>query len=51
MEDAREPGEVRADVERRDEAADDLAVACEILAEKGGLHPHDRKRAKTGTGY
>jgi glutamate decarboxylase len=31
--------------------ADDIAQACEVLAEKGGLHPHDRKRAKTGTGY
>ena len=31
--------------------ADDIAEACEVLAKKGGLHPHDRKRAKTGTGY
>jgi glutamate decarboxylase len=31
--------------------ADDIAQACEVLAEKGGLHPHDRKRVKTGTGY
>jgi glutamate decarboxylase len=31
--------------------ADDIAVACNVLAEKGGLHPHDRKRVKTGTGY
>ena len=31
--------------------ADDIAQACETLAQKGGLHPHDRKRAKTGTGY
>ena len=31
--------------------ADDIAEACEILAEKGRLHPHDRKRAKTGVGY
>ena len=31
--------------------ADDIAQACEVLAQKGGLHPHDRKRAKTGTGY
>jgi glutamate decarboxylase len=31
--------------------ADDIQVACAVLAEKGGLHPHDRKRAKTGTGY
>ena len=25
--------------------------ACTVLADKGGLHEHDRKRAKTGTGY
>jgi glutamate decarboxylase len=31
--------------------ADDLAQACSILAQKGGLHPLERKRAKTGTGY
>jgi glutamate decarboxylase len=31
--------------------ADDIATACEVLAQKGGLHPHDRKRAKTGVGY
>jgi glutamate decarboxylase len=31
--------------------ADDIAQACEVLAKKGGLHEHDRKRAKTGTGY
>jgi glutamate decarboxylase len=31
--------------------ADDIAVACSVLADKGGLHPHDRKRVKTGTGY
>jgi glutamate decarboxylase len=31
--------------------ADDIAMACGVLAEKGGLHEHDRKRAKTGTGY
>jgi glutamate decarboxylase len=31
--------------------ADDIAVACRVLADKGGLHPHDRKRVKTGTGY
>jgi glutamate decarboxylase len=31
--------------------ADDLAQACTTLTEKGGLHPLDRKRAKTGTGY
>jgi glutamate decarboxylase len=31
--------------------ADDLAQAVETLGQKGGLHPLDRKRAKTGTGY
>jgi glutamate decarboxylase len=31
--------------------ADDLAQACSTLEQKGGLHPLDRKRAKTGTGY
>ena len=31
--------------------ANDIAQACETLAKKGGLHEHDRKRAKTGTGY
>ncbi len=31
--------------------ATDLAEACKVLAEKGGLHPHDRKRAKVGVGY
>ena len=31
--------------------ADDIAVACSVLAEKGALHPHDRQRVKTGTGY
>ena len=31
--------------------ADDIGEACEVLAQKGGLHEHDRKRAKTGTGY
>jgi glutamate decarboxylase len=31
--------------------ADDIAEACQTLAKKGGLHPIDRKRAKTGTGY
>ena len=31
--------------------ADDIVEACEKLATKGGLHPVDRKRAKTGTGY
>jgi glutamate decarboxylase len=31
--------------------ADDLREACKILQEKGGLHPSERKRAPTGTGY
>src|SRR6478609_8028938 len=31
--------------------ADDIAGACKVLAEKGGLHEIDRKRVKTGTGY
>jgi glutamate decarboxylase len=31
--------------------ADDIAQACETLAKKGGLHPIDRQRVKTGTGY
>jgi glutamate decarboxylase len=31
--------------------ADDIAQACSVLAKKGGLHPHDRARVKTGTGY
>jgi len=31
--------------------ADDLALACETLDHKGGLHEMDRKRVKTGTGY
>ena len=31
--------------------ADDLALACETLDKKGGLHELDRRRVKTGTGY
>jgi glutamate decarboxylase len=31
--------------------ADDLAQACQLLSDKGRLHEHDRKRAKSGTGY
>jgi glutamate decarboxylase len=31
--------------------ADDIAQACETLAKKGGLHPIDRRRVKTGVGY
>jgi glutamate decarboxylase len=30
---------------------DDLAAACELLEKKGGLHPEERKRVHTGTGY
>jgi glutamate decarboxylase len=30
---------------------EDVGEACTVLAKKGGLHPHDRKRVKTGTGY
>jgi glutamate decarboxylase len=29
----------------------DMGEACKVLAEKGGLHPHERKRAHTATGY
>ncbi len=29
----------------------DIAQACATLAKKGGLHPADRKRAKTNTGF
>ena len=31
--------------------ADDITAACRTLESKGGLHPLDRKRAKTGVGY
>ena len=31
--------------------ADDIAEACETLEQKGGLHPSERARVKTGTGY
>ena len=31
--------------------ADDIVHACETLDKKGSLHPRDRKRVKTGTGY
>ena len=31
--------------------ADDMAEACDTLKQKGGLHPSERKRVKTGTGY
>jgi glutamate decarboxylase len=29
----------------------DIAEACATLAKKGGLHPSDRKRVKTNTGF
>jgi glutamate decarboxylase len=29
----------------------DIAQACATLAKKGGLHPADRKRVKTNTGF
>jgi len=29
----------------------DIAQACATLSEKGGLHPHDRKRVKTNPGF
>jgi glutamate decarboxylase len=29
----------------------DIADACKLLEQKGGLHPEERKRAPTGTGY
>ena len=32
-------------------AARELVDACETLEKKGGLHPIDRQRVKTGTGY
>ncbi len=31
--------------------ADDIGEACGVLAKKGRLHEHDRKRVKTGVGY
>jgi glutamate decarboxylase len=31
--------------------AEDLIDACKLLQEKGGLHPEERKRVHTGTGY
>ena len=31
--------------------ADDIAEACATLKAKGGLHPSERRRVKTGTGY
>ena len=37
--------------EQVDRLADDIAEACETLEKKGGAHPSERKRVKTGTGY
>jgi glutamate decarboxylase len=34
-----------------DKLAEDLEEACKTLAEKGGVHPSERKRVHTGTGY
>jgi glutamate decarboxylase len=34
-----------------DKLAEDLADACKLLEAKGGMHPEERKRAPTGTGY
>jgi glutamate decarboxylase len=31
--------------------AEDIAEACAVLAQKGTLHEHDRKRARRGSGY
>jgi glutamate decarboxylase len=31
--------------------AEDLDMACKTLAEKGGVHPSERKRVHTATGY
>jgi glutamate decarboxylase len=31
--------------------ADDIAEACDTLEQKGGLHPAERRRVKTGAGY
>jgi glutamate decarboxylase len=31
--------------------ADDITAAVDTLEKKGGLHPIDRERVKTGTGY
>ncbi len=37
--------------EQVDRLADDIALACTTLEKKGGAHPSERKRVKTGTGY
>ena len=38
----------RAQVDR---LADDIAEACKTLEEKGGAHPHERKKMKRSPGY
>jgi glutamate decarboxylase len=38
----------RAQVDR---LADDIAEACKVLDEKGGAHPHERKKMKRSPGY
>jgi len=38
----------RAQVDR---LADDIAEACTTLEEKGGAHPHERKKMKRSPGY
>jgi glutamate decarboxylase len=37
--------------EQVDRLADDIAQACATLGKKGGAHPSERRRVKTGTGY
>ncbi|MEX2105966.1 MAG: glutamate decarboxylase [Solirubrobacterales bacterium] len=37
--------------EQIDRLADDIQQACTTLEKKGGAHPSERKRIKTGTGY
>jgi glutamate decarboxylase len=37
--------------EQVDRLAEDIATACATLEKKGGAHPAERKKVKTGTGY
>ncbi len=37
--------------EQVDRLSEDIADACSTLEKKGGAHPTERKRVKTGTGY
>jgi glutamate decarboxylase len=37
--------------EQVDRLSSDIAQACATLEKKGGAHPSERKRVKTGTGY